>query len=532
MTTNCRNARPQVIVTHFDVPVNLAGVRLTRAGRTVEGECDGMRSCRGCRPLGILPRGPRTKQATLGAGDAHRQGNDGPVSRRAFQEDDTLVATYHYDGLFRRTHSTVDGADRHFYFDRAWRVLEERPGSETATPDRLYTWGVRHRTDMVCRDAELPGIGSAGSSAGSSSSSLSTQRHYVAYDWISPTLILAAANGAPVERYGYSAFGQRKVMDAGYSERGATEYEWCFAFHGQFEDVETRWMNYGFRYYSGNGGRWLSRDALEEAEGPNLYTFLGNSSTINFDLLGLKKGLFLSHVPPVKSESDCPRTVIVLIGGALDKMTGAARNHVPHDVYATHERGDDVKRFLRALRACCPRTKVALIGHSWGGKSAVNVARALESESVRIDRMITLDAVGRGGDAGRYHNKPTNVGHWTNIYNDEIHRDYYPWSRFNQVIARAGGHWQSRRGAEINTQVGNDHVDAKEMLGNDLEYRIDPKTGALNQYPRESEGMRLWKEGYLDSALDGIRWIGSYLSTDPEGAFKCCRKISKSPGEP
>jgi RHS repeat-associated protein len=205
------------------------------------------------------------------------------------QEDDTLVATYHYDGLFRRTHSTVDGTDRHFLYDRAWRVLEERPGSETATPDRLYTWGVRHRTDMVCRDAELPGIGSAGSDSGDSggSSSTSIRRHYVAYDWISPTAILDLTSGDPLERYSYSAFGQRKVMDAGYSERAGSEYAWSSAFHGQFEDAETEWMNYGFRYYLAHDGRWLSRDILGESAGVNLYAAYQNSGINYTDIYGL-----------------------------------------------------------------------------------------------------------------------------------------------------------------------------------------------------------------------------------------------------
>lgn len=132
------------------------------------------------------------------------------------QEDDTHVATYHYDGLFRRTHSTVDGTDRHFLYDRAWRILEERPGSESATHDRLYTWGLRHRTDMVCRDADLPvPVSDSSASADSSSTSLSVQRHYVAYDWISPTAILDPASGDPVERYSYSAFGPlRRRMTA------------------------------------------------------------------------------------------------------------------------------------------------------------------------------------------------------------------------------------------------------------------------------------------------------------------------------
>jgi len=253
------------------------------------------------------------------------------------QEDDTLVATYHYDGLFRRTHSTVDGTDRHFLYDRAWRILEERPGSETASPDRLYTWGLRHRTDMVCRDAELAAVGGSGSSAGSSSSSsLSTQRHYVAYDWIS----LAAANGAPVERYGYSAFGQRKVMDAAYAERSGSEYAWSFAFHGQFEDAETGWINYGFRYYVVHASRWLNRDYIES--GNNDYQFVTNRPTSLIDVIGLfPEPEMMQEEIPVANRDEAWKDFHEEFG--QDIAEAARRYCVPIDLLSAmlaHEQGE------------------------------------------------------------------------------------------------------------------------------------------------------------------------------------------------
>ncbi len=204
------------------------------------------------------------------------------------QEDNTLVASYQYDGLFRRTLSTVGGANRHFLYDRAWRILEERPAAQTAAPDRLYLWGLRHRTDMVCRDAELPVPGSDSSaSAGSSSTSLSVQRHYVAYDWISPTAILDPASGNPVERYSYSAFGQRKIMNPAFGERDASDYAWNFSFHGQFEDPETSFQNYGDRLFSSSAGRWINRDPLWEEGDVSLFRFLLNSPQNFIDDIGL-----------------------------------------------------------------------------------------------------------------------------------------------------------------------------------------------------------------------------------------------------
>lgn len=42
----------------------------------------------------------------------------------------------------------------------------------------------------------------------------------------------------------------------------------------------------GFRYYSSNLGRWLSRDPIEEKGGANLHIFLGNDGVNNWDILG------------------------------------------------------------------------------------------------------------------------------------------------------------------------------------------------------------------------------------------------------
>ncbi len=44
---------------------------------------------------------------------------------------------------------------------------------------------------------------------------------------------------------------------------------------------------YGFRYYSSETGRWLSRDPIGERGGLNLYAFVGNDGVNLWDLLGL-----------------------------------------------------------------------------------------------------------------------------------------------------------------------------------------------------------------------------------------------------
>src|SRR5690606_23958372 len=67
--------------------------------------------------------------------------------------------------------------------------------------------------------------------------------------------------------------------------RSSSHFDWEFAFQGQFEDGETGYLNYGFRYYT--PGRWLSRDPIEERGGLNLYAFVGNRPVNGVDVLGL-----------------------------------------------------------------------------------------------------------------------------------------------------------------------------------------------------------------------------------------------------
>jgi RHS repeat-associated protein len=203
------------------------------------------------------------------------------------QHDSALVAVYQYDGIFRRTISTTGGTARHFFYDHAWRILEERPGNASGAPDRLYTWGLRHRTDMVCRDAR-PVTPPAGSSSSSDSGTGSASvRHYVSYDWISPIAIIDASTGTVQERYSYSAFGQRRIMDAAFATRTESAHAWNFSFHGQFEDPETGWMNYGFRSLDVRMGRWLRRDPIWEQGGINLFRFVKNKPGNVTDHLGM-----------------------------------------------------------------------------------------------------------------------------------------------------------------------------------------------------------------------------------------------------
>ena len=164
--------------------------------------------------------------------------------------DDNIIASYAYDGATRRTTKTVGTTTTHYYYSDGWKPLEEREGTSTGAKAQ-YVWGQRptHRDELVPRDRDNNG---------------SDERLYALMDYYSCTSIVDTS-GVVQERYDYSAFGERRIMAADFSDRASSSFDWVFGFQGQFEDAETSYLNYGYRYFSPHIGRWLSRDPIGEA---------------------------------------------------------------------------------------------------------------------------------------------------------------------------------------------------------------------------------------------------------------------------
>lgn len=59
-----------------------------------------------------------------------------------------------------------------------------------------------------------------------------------------------------------------------------------YRFGSKYWDGEAGFYYYGFRFYSPELGRWLSRDSIEEEGGLNLYVFVHNTPIILVDTLG------------------------------------------------------------------------------------------------------------------------------------------------------------------------------------------------------------------------------------------------------
>jgi RHS repeat-associated protein len=165
-----------------------------------------------------------------------------------------------------------------------WQAMLQAAGSLEAEVVSQYVWGARtgHRDELILRDRIAE---SSGSASVSSAPSLN-ERLWSLMDYYDPTSVVDT-EGAVVERYRFSAFGLRTVLAPDFIPRAVSDYEWDFGFKGQFLDLDTGYYNYGYRDYSAELGRWLSRDPIGEQGGVNLYGMAGNDLVNRFDLLGL-----------------------------------------------------------------------------------------------------------------------------------------------------------------------------------------------------------------------------------------------------
>ena len=121
------------------------------------------------------------------------------------------------------------------------------------------------------------------------------ETRYVLTDYFNPAAIVDAT-GAVKERYAFTAFGVRQIMDPDFNFRTVSESVFDFGFQGQFLDVESGLINYGYRYYSPYLGRWTCKDPIGELGGLNLYAVVDNGPVNIVDHLGLA-------VPPVYNPS-------------------------------------------------------------------------------------------------------------------------------------------------------------------------------------------------------------------------------------
>ena len=213
--------------------------------------------------------------------------------------NDTLRATYRYDGLNRRVRKIVVGDDantttEHIYHNTGWQVLEIRRGTDGNTPAatayKQYAYDIRYIDAPVCRwwDADTDGTMDANDG----------EMHYYTNDGNFNTTGLVDANsGSVVERYMYDPYGRPIILN-GPADADPNTTDWTpdgdnrsdheneILYCGYRYDPETGKYHLRNRYLDWLTGRLDSRDKSGYVDGPSLYEYVRSTPTDCIDWNG------------------------------------------------------------------------------------------------------------------------------------------------------------------------------------------------------------------------------------------------------
>ena len=194
-----------------------------------------------------------------------------------------LQFTYDYKGRrVRKKVYTYDGgsaswsltADLKFIYDK-WNLIEVLDATDSNSVSKTYTWGL----DL---SGQLQGAGGVGGLlCVTENPASSTQNpYYVSYDANGNVSEYVDDSDSVVAHYEYSPFG--KITSSSGSKAGDFNHR----FSTKYLDDGTSVYYYGYRYYSNELGRWISRDPIGEEGGVNLYEALLNDPLEIIDDLG------------------------------------------------------------------------------------------------------------------------------------------------------------------------------------------------------------------------------------------------------
>jgi RHS repeat-associated protein len=213
------------------------------------------------------------------------------------------MSEYRYDGMGRKVRAVdsqyVSGqwtvtSDRWYLYD-GWNCVAELLNQSSTLPSfqlsKSYTWGL----DL---SGNLSGAGGVGGllSATTHCSPLTT--HWFAYDGNGNVVnLLDMSSGSISAHYEYDPFGRLVCKEGSYADEN--EYR----FSTKRYNASWSLYDYGYRHYSPDLGRWLSRDDVYRKTMRH-YTFVDNSTVGYFDLLGLLKVTVLSPTSEVNDRSE------------------------------------------------------------------------------------------------------------------------------------------------------------------------------------------------------------------------------------
>lgn len=199
--------------------------------------------------------------------------------------------TYEWDAENRLISASKGALRSEFTYDglgRRVRVVEKTNG--TVTSNQTFLWvdleiGERRDSTGGSVEQRYYAHGFAGLSG------TVTGTHLYTTDHLGSVHEVVTPSGSIQERIAYDAWGRPSFSNASPLT--------SFAFTGHFWHGVTGLHLAPFRAYSPQAGRWISRDPIEENDGPNMFAYVRNSPAKHLDPLGLDR----CYAPP-KPSSD------------------------------------------------------------------------------------------------------------------------------------------------------------------------------------------------------------------------------------
>lgn len=204
--------------------------------------------------------------------------------------------------------------------------------------------------------------------------------HFYHYDGLGSTVQLTDVNQQVTDTYVYQAFGEEKAIS------GTTVNPYRFGGKvGYYKETNLTQHYVRARHYSPSVSRWLSRDPAGFVDGINWYAYVINLPTRFLDPSGYAAAV------NIRNHGDGKGCIIVafhgLGSGPFDQQVGMykALNGVDgHHFVAGAKHNAKMTDTLSAeiKKRCCPPCGVCvfLLGHSWGGKTAINMADWFSTE--------------------------------------------------------------------------------------------------------------------------------------------------------
>jgi RHS repeat-associated protein len=203
---------------------------------------------------------------------------------RLVQVNTGSIATYEYDGLGRRIAKVSSSVTEDYYYNDAYQIIEVRRGGVMR---EQLVWNVDYIDSLAVRFNDFHN-GAGGAADGDFLDT--NEQHYALQDGNYNVTALADAAGAVFERYRYTPYGERKVLEPNFTDDGdnISDVGNPYTYTGRQLDGETGLYYYRARCYHAQLGRFVSRDPIMYRAGDlNLYRYVLNAVLHMLDPFGL-----------------------------------------------------------------------------------------------------------------------------------------------------------------------------------------------------------------------------------------------------